>query len=58
MSRAAPAGPLDYARRWPLRLWVGAVLAFLYLPLLSLIAFSFNDRTAPSAGKALPPTGS
>ena len=24
-------GPLDYANRWPLRLWVGAVLLFLYL---------------------------
>ncbi|MEO0031104.1 MAG: hypothetical protein RIS94_862 [Pseudomonadota bacterium] len=38
-----PIGPLDYARRWPLRLWVGAVLLFLYLPLASLILFSFND---------------
>ncbi|EGD59285.1 binding-protein-dependent transport systems inner membrane component [Novosphingobium nitrogenifigens DSM 19370] len=36
-------GPLDYANRWPLRLWVGAVLLFLYLPLASLVLFSFND---------------
>lgn len=43
MSKKSDIGPLDYARRWPLRLWVGVVLAFLYLPLLSLVAFSFND---------------
>ncbi len=36
-------GPLDYLGRWPLRLWVGAVALFLYLPLVSLIVFSFND---------------
>jgi spermidine/putrescine transport system permease protein len=36
-------GPLDYMRRWPLRLIVGATLVFLYLPLITLMAFSFND---------------
>ena len=36
-------GPLEYGRRWPMRLWVGAVLLFLYLPLANLILFSFND---------------
>src|SRR5690606_11919388 len=36
-------GPLDYMRRWPLRLIVGAVLLFLYLPLITLMVFSFND---------------
>ncbi len=35
-------GPLDYLGRWPLRLWVGGVLVFLYAPLLTLMAFSFN----------------
>jgi spermidine/putrescine transport system permease protein len=35
--------PLDYTRRTGLRAWVGAVLFFLYLPLLVLIIFSFND---------------
>lgn len=35
-------GPLDYLGRWPLRLWVAGVLAFLYIPLLTLMAFSFN----------------
>lgn len=36
-------GPLEYMRRWPLRVIVGATLLFLYLPLITLIAFSFND---------------
>ena len=46
MSRAQkrnPVGPLEYARRWPMRIWVGAVLAFMYVPLVSLIVFSFNN---------------
>ncbi len=36
-------GPLEYLRRWPLRLWLIAVAAFLYVPLIALIVFSFND---------------
>jgi len=36
-------GPLEYLRRWPLRVIVGATLVFLYAPLLTLMAFSFND---------------
>jgi spermidine/putrescine transport system permease protein len=40
---ATPPGPLDYLRRWPLRLWLAMVAVFLYAPLLTLIAFSFND---------------
>ena len=36
-------GPLEYLRRWPLRLWLIAVAAFLYVPLVALIVFSFND---------------
>ncbi len=36
-------GPLEYVRRWPMRLWVAGVLVFLYLPLANLILFSFND---------------
>jgi spermidine/putrescine transport system permease protein len=35
-------GPLEYLRRWPLRLIVGATLLFLYLPLITLMIFSFN----------------
>jgi len=38
-----PPGPLEYSRRWPLRLWVGLTLGFLYLPLITLMIFSFND---------------
>lgn len=43
MSAKNPIGPLEYARRWPMRLWVAVVVVFLYLPLVSLIVFSFND---------------
>jgi spermidine/putrescine transport system permease protein len=43
MSNKNRPGPLEYARRWPMRLWVAGVLVFLYLPLANLILFSFND---------------
>ena len=36
-------GPLEYMRHWPLRVIVGAMLLFLYLPLITLMVFSFND---------------
>lgn len=36
-------GLLDYARRWPLRLWMGLVFLFLYAPLVVLVVMSFND---------------
>lgn len=39
-------GPLEYLKRWPIRAWLAAVLLFLYAPLLSLMAFSFNDSRA------------
>ncbi|SNS71165.1 spermidine/putrescine transport system permease protein [Sphingomonas laterariae] len=42
MSREA-IGPLDYLRRWPLRLWIALVAIFLYAPLITLMAFSFNE---------------
>jgi spermidine/putrescine transport system permease protein len=38
-----PAGPLDYTRRWWLRLTVAGALLFLYVPLFVMMAFSFND---------------
>jgi spermidine/putrescine transport system permease protein len=41
--RTAPPGPLDYLRRWPLQAWLAAVTVFLYMPLVILVAFSFND---------------
>ncbi|WP_448579801.1 ABC transporter permease [Thermaurantiacus sp.] len=34
---------LDYARRWPMRLILLGTGLFLYVPLLILIVFSFND---------------
>jgi spermidine/putrescine transport system permease protein len=37
------AAPLDYLARWPLRIWLILVAIFLYAPLATLIAFSFND---------------
>ncbi len=36
-------GLLDYARSWPLMLWMALVGLFLYLPLALLVAMSFND---------------
>jgi len=41
--RRAPIGPLEYSRRLWLQLSVGVALVFLYAPILTLIAFSFND---------------
>src|SRR5262245_42615679 len=38
----AKPGPLEYMRQWPLRVIVGATLVFLYAPLITLMAFSFN----------------
>lgn len=45
-ARERPAkekpGPLEYMRQWPLRAIVIATLVFLYLPLITLMVFSFN----------------
>lgn len=38
-----PRAPLEYSRTLWMRLWVGAVMVFLYAPLVVLIIFSFND---------------
>ncbi|MBW7945438.1 MAG: ABC transporter permease [Sphingomonadaceae bacterium] len=38
-----PLAPLEYTKRLWMRAWVGLVLFFLYAPLITLIAFSFND---------------
>ncbi len=35
--------PLEYTKRLWMRSWVGMTLLFLYLPLVVLVAFSFND---------------
>ena len=38
-----PIAPLEYSRTLWMRLWVGAVMVFLYAPLVVLMIFSFND---------------
>jgi spermidine/putrescine transport system permease protein len=38
-----PRAPLEYSRTLWMRLWVGAVMVFLYAPLVVLMIFSFND---------------
>ena len=43
LRRKVPIAPLEYTRRLSIRLWVGLVLFFLYAPLVTLVAFSFND---------------
>ncbi len=43
LGKRAPVAPLEYTRRWSMRIWVGLVLLFLYTPLITLVAFSFND---------------
>jgi spermidine/putrescine transport system permease protein len=39
----SPPGPLEYLRRWPLRAWLVLVVVYLYAPLVTLMAFSFNN---------------
>lgn len=36
-------GPLDYTRSWMLRAFTGIVFVLLYLPIATLVTFSFND---------------
>lgn len=38
-----PLAPLEYTKKLWMRTWVGLVLFFLYAPLITLVAFSFND---------------
>ena len=37
------SNPLDYSRKTWMRLTMGGAFVFLYFPIVSLIAFSFND---------------
>ena len=41
--RRANIGPLEYCRRWWLQLIVGITFMLLYAPIVTLVAFSFND---------------
>jgi spermidine/putrescine transport system permease protein len=38
-----PPGPLEYLRRWPIQAWLAFTAFYLYAPLITLMAFSFND---------------
>ncbi|WP_336978593.1 ABC transporter permease [Altererythrobacter fulvus] len=43
LGKRTPIAPLEYTRRLWMRAWVALVLFFLYAPLITLVAFSFND---------------
>ncbi len=43
MKPRTPMGPLDYGRRTWMRLTLLATFVFLYAPIATLVAFSFND---------------
>jgi spermidine/putrescine transport system permease protein len=42
-TKRAPPAPLEYLRRWPIVTWLVLVSVYLYAPLITLMAFSFND---------------
>ena len=48
-----PVSPYAGATRWTLRLWFGALVVFLYLPIAFMIIFSFDESATPG----LPITG-
>jgi spermidine/putrescine transport system permease protein len=41
--RKSLPGPLEYLRRWPIQAWLAFTAFYLYAPLITLMAFSFND---------------
>jgi spermidine/putrescine transport system permease protein len=43
MRDKSPPGPLEYLRRPSIRAWLVGTCIFLYAPLITLIAFSFNN---------------
>lgn len=43
LFKRTPLAPLEYTKRLWMRSWVALTLLFLYLPLIVLIVFSFND---------------
>ena len=48
-----PVSPYARAIRWTLRLWFGAFIVFLYLPIAFMVIFSFDEGATPG----LPLTG-
>jgi len=43
LHRREALGPLEYTRRWWMRLTVGATFLMLYAPIILLVVYSFND---------------
>ena len=43
MKKSTLKEPLDYLHRWPIQLWLAGVGIFLYVPIVTLIVYSFND---------------
>jgi len=43
IHKKIPPAPLEYLRRWPIQAALIFVTGFLYIPLISLMIFSFND---------------
>jgi spermidine/putrescine transport system permease protein len=43
LFKRTPLAPLEYTKRLWMRSWVGLTLLFLYLPLIVLVVFSFNE---------------
>ncbi len=43
LRRREAVGPLEYTRRWWMRLTVGATFLMLYAPIILLVVYSFND---------------
>lgn len=41
--RREAAGPLEYTRRWWMRLTIGATFLMLYAPIILLVVYSFNN---------------
>lgn len=46
IHKKIPPAPLEYLRRWPIQAALIFVTGFLYIPLISLMIFSFNNSKA------------
>ena len=42
-----PVSRYARAQRWGLRVWFGALMVFLYLPIVFMILFSFDESRTP-----------
>ncbi len=48
LFRRRVLAPLEYTRKTWMRLWIAGVMAFLYVPLVALVVFSFNNSRTSS----------